>query len=68
MDDRSTFTDHRREAAMATGDTDASYRGWDFSNAVDDVPMVIRALAEICRPRSLVIFAVIGAVCAAWFL
>jgi hypothetical protein len=67
MDDRSTFTDHRREAAMATGDTDASYRGWDFSNAVDDVPMVIRALAEICRPRSLVIFAVIGAVASVWF-
>lgn len=68
MIDTHTHRDHRREAAMATGDTDAAYRGWDFSSAVDDVPMAIRVLAEICRPRSLVIFAVIAGVVSLWWL
>jgi len=68
MDDRSTFTDHRREAAIETGDRDAAYRGWDFSRAVDEGPIWIRALEECFRVRSLFLFAVIGAIMSLWFL
>ena len=67
MIDRTDYTDHRMTAAQATGDRDAAYRGWDFSRAVDEGPLWLRALVEICRPRSLFLFAVIGAVASVWF-
>jgi len=68
MIDRTEYTDHRMTAAQATGDRDASYRGWDFSRAVDEGPLWLRALEECFRPRSLFLFAVIGVVVALWWL
>jgi len=67
MIDRTDYTDHRMASAQATGDRDAAYRGWDFSRAVDQGPLWIRALEECFRPRSLFLFAVIGAVASVWF-
>lgn len=64
MIDTHTHRDHRREAAMSTNQ---SNRGWDFSRAVDDGPLWIRALEECFRVRSLFLFAVIGAVASVWF-
>ena len=66
MLDKHTYRDHRREAAMATDQ--GSSRGWNFDQAVDDGPLWLRALAECLRPRSLFLFAVIGAVASVWFL
>jgi len=68
MNDRASYRDHRMTAAQATGDRDAAYRGWDFSRAVDEGPLWLRALEECFRVRSLVIFAVIGAVVGLWWL
>ena len=66
MDDRSSFTDHRREAAMATNQSNG--RGYAFDRIVDESPIWIRALEECFRVRSLFLFAVIGAVVAVWFI
>jgi len=66
MIDTHTHRDHRREAAMATNQSNG--RGYDFDRMIDESPLWLRALVEICRPRSLVIFAVIGAVASVWFL
>jgi hypothetical protein len=68
MNDQSSYRDHRMASAQATGDRDAAYRGWDFSRAVDEGPLWIRAIEECFRVRSLFIFAVIGAVAACWWL
>ena len=68
MNDQTPYRDHRMTAAQATGARHAAYRGWDFSCAVDDGPLWIRALAEICRPRSLVILAVMAVTVAVWWL
>lgn len=65
MIDRANYTDHRRQAAMMTDQ--ASHRGWDFRDA-DESPVWFRALAECIRPRSLFIFAAMGAVIALWWL
>lgn len=64
MRDTHTFQDHRMNAAKATSQ---SNRGWNFDQAVDDGPIWLRALEECFRVRSLVIFAVIGAVASVWF-
>lgn len=66
MLDKHTYRDHRREAAMATNQSNG--RGYDFDRIVDESPLWIRALEECFRVRSLVIFAVIGAVVAVWWL
>jgi len=60
MNDRHTFTDHRRHAAMLTDQ--GSHRGWNFDSAVDDGPMWLRALAEVARPRSIIILAIMAGV------
>ena len=60
MNDQSTYTDHRRRAAMMTDQ--GSHRGWNFDAAVDEVPLWLRALSECFRIRSLIIFAVMGGV------
>ena len=65
MRDTHTFQDHRMNAAKATSQ---SNRGWNFDQAVDDGPIWLRALAEICRPRSLVILAVMAVTVAVWWL
>lgn len=51
--------DHRRVAAMSTDQ--GSARGWDFRPS-DEPPLWFRALAEVLRPRSLVILAVLAGV------
>jgi hypothetical protein len=58
MFDTHAHTDHRRHAAMLTDQ--GSHRGWNFDNAVDDGPMWLRALAEIARPRSIIILAIMA--------
>ena len=56
--------DHRRVAAMQTS---KSERGWDFRPA-DEPPMWLRALAEVFRPRSLILLAVVAGVISLWWL
>jgi hypothetical protein len=68
MIDHHEYVCHRMVAAKDTGDRDAPYRGWDFSRAVDESPLWIRALSECFRIRSLIIFAVMGGVVALWWL
>jgi hypothetical protein len=57
--------DHRRVAAMTTDQ--ASHRGWDFRPS-DDVPLWVRAVAEVLRPRSLVILLALAGVISLWWL
>ena len=65
MIDRAEHTDHRRNAAMMTDQ--ASHRGWDFRD--DQMPPIwFRAVAEVLRPRSLIILAAMAGVIALWFL
>jgi len=59
MIDRAEHTDHRRNAAMMTDQ--ASHRGWDFRAAAEP-PIWFRALAEVFRPRSLFLLAVVAGV------
>ena len=57
--------DHRRVAAMTTDQ--ASHRGWDFRPS-DEVPLWVRAVAEVLRPRSLVILLALAGVISLWWL
>lgn len=57
--------DPRRLSAMETDQ--ASHRGWDFRPA-GEVPRWARAIAEVCRPRSIVILAVMAGVVSLWWL
>lgn len=66
MEDRHRFVCHRMQAAQSTNQSNG--RGYAFDRIVDEAPLWLRALVEICRPRSLFIFAVIGAVMSLWFL
>jgi hypothetical protein len=65
MDDRSSFRDHRREAAMATDQ--GSSRGYDFRPS-DEPPMWLKAVAEVLRPRSLIILAAMAGVISLWWM
>ena len=65
MLDTHQFCDHRRHAAMMTDQ--ASHRGWDF-RAADEVPLWFRALAEVFRPRSLILLAVVAGVISLWWM
>jgi hypothetical protein len=60
MNDRHTFTDHRMAAAQATNQSNG--RGYAFDRMVDESPMWLRALAEIARPRSIIILAIMAGV------
>lgn len=64
MLDTHTHRDHRREAAMATDQ--GSSRGYDFRPS-DEPPMWLRAVAEVLRPRSLIILAAMAGVIALWW-
>ena len=57
--------DHRRVAAMSTDQ--ASHRGWDFRPSAD-VPLWVRAVAEVLRPRSLIILLALAGVISLWWL
>jgi hypothetical protein len=58
MIDRADYTDHRMKAAQATSQ---SARGWDFYPS-EEPPMWFRALAEVFRPRSIILLAVVAGV------
>jgi hypothetical protein len=57
--------DHRRVAAMTTDQ--GSARGWDFRPS-DEVPLWVRAVAEVLRPRSIIILLAMAGVVSLWFL
>jgi hypothetical protein len=57
--------DHRRVAAMTTDQ--GSARGWDFRPS-DEVPLWVRAVAEVLRPRSIIILLALAGVVSLWFL
>jgi hypothetical protein len=65
MDDRSSFRDHRREAAMATDQ--GSSRGYDFRPS-DEPPLWFKAVAEVLRPRSIIILLALAGVISLWWL
>ena len=64
MIDRATHTDHRRLAAMMTDH--GSSRGWDFRPS-DEPHIALRAVAEVLRPRSIIILAAMAGVIALWW-
>ena len=57
--------DARRYAAMETDH--GSSRGWDFRPS-DEPPMWLRAVAEVLRPRSIIILLAMAGVVSLWFL
>jgi hypothetical protein len=57
--------DPRRLAAMETDS--GSSRGWDFRPS-DEPHIAIRAVAEVLRPRSIIILAAMAGVISLWFL
>jgi hypothetical protein len=57
--------DPRRLAAMETDS--GSSRGWDFRPS-DEPHIAFRAVAEVFRPRSLIILAVLAGTIALWWL
>jgi hypothetical protein len=65
MLDTHTHRDHRREAAMATDQ--GSSRGYDFRPS-DEPPMWLKAVAEVLRPRSLIILAAMAGVISLWWI
>lgn len=56
--------DHRRVAAMSTNQ---STRGWDFRPS-DEAPLWLRAVAEVLRPRSIIILLAMAGVVSLWFI
>ena len=52
LDTHDIRRDARRFSAMETDQ--ASHRGWDFRPS-DEVPLWLRAVAEVLRPRSIII-------------
>jgi hypothetical protein len=58
MNDRSDYTDHRMIAAQATSQ---SRRGFDFRPS-DVPPLWVCAVAEVLRPRSLIILLALAGV------
>lgn len=57
--------DHRRCAAMLTDQ--GSSRGWDF-RPCDEPPLWFRAVAEVLRPRSIIILLALAGVISLWWL
>ncbi len=64
MHDRSDYVCHRMKAAQATNQ---SNRGFDFRPS-DEPPLWFRAIAEILRPRSIIILLALAGVISLWFL
>jgi hypothetical protein len=64
MIDRSDYVCHRMKAAQATNQ---SSRGFDFRPS-DEPPMWLKAVAEVLRPRSLIILAAMAGVIALWWM
>jgi len=57
--------DHRRVAAMTTDQ--ASHRGWDFRPS-DEPPLWFKAVAEVLRPRSIIILLALAGCISLWWL
>jgi hypothetical protein len=57
--------DHRRVAAMSTDQ--ASHRGWDFRPS-DEPPLWFKAVAEVLRPRSIIILLALAGCISLWWL
>ena len=57
--------DHRRVAAMSTDQ--ASHRGWDF-RPFEEPHIALRAVAEVLRPRSLIILLALAGCISLWWL
>lgn len=64
MIDRTEHVCHRMKAAQATNQ---SNRGWDFRPS-DEPPMWFRAIAEVLRPRSIIILLALAGVMSLWFI
>ena len=64
MNDRSDYTDHRMIAAQATSQ---SRRGFDFRPS-DEPPLWFRAVAEVLRPRSIIILLALAGVISLWWM
>jgi hypothetical protein len=64
MIDRSDYVCHRMKAAQATSQ---SARGFDFRPS-DEPPLWFKALAEVLRPRSIIILATLAGVISLWWL
>jgi hypothetical protein len=64
MNDRHSYTDHRMAAAQATNQ---SNRGFDFRPS-DEPPVWAMALAEVLRPRSIILLAVMAGVLSLFWL
>ena len=64
MIDRSDYVCHRMKAAQATNQ---SNRGFDFRPS-DEPHIALRAVAEILRPRSLIILLALAGVISLWWL
>lgn len=63
MIDHHTHVCHRMKAAQATNQ---SNRGFDFRPS-DEPHIALRAVAEVLRPRSLIILAAMAGVIALWW-
>lgn len=59
MRDQSGFTDHRMIAAQSTGCRQASQRGYDL-RPYEEPPIWLQALAEVIRPRSIIVLAILA--------
>ena len=64
MIDRADYTDHRMKAAQATNQ---SNRGFDF-RPCDEPPLWFKAVAEVLRPRSIIILLALAGVISLWRL
>ena len=64
MIDRSDYVCHRMKAAQATNQ---SNRGFDFRPS-DEVPLWLRAVAEVLRPRSIIILLALAGVVSLWWM
>ena len=64
MIDHHTHVCHRMKAAQATNQ---SNRGFDFRPS-DDVPVWLKAVAEVLRPRSLIILLAMAGVVSLWWM
>jgi len=64
MIDRSDYVCHRMKAAQATNQ---SSRGFDFRPS-DEPPLWLRAVAEVLRPRSIIILLALAGVISLWWL
>jgi len=64
MNDRHEHVCHRMKAAQATSQSD---RGFDFRPS-DEPPLWFKAVAEVLRPRSIIILLALAGVISLWWM